>query len=38
VHGLSEARAAQAAAALDLPLTLTKRGCMVYAAKSARPA
>ncbi len=38
VHGLSEAAAAQAAAALDLPLTLTKRGCMVYAAKSAGPA
>jgi SAM-dependent methyltransferase len=33
VFGLGEAAAAQAAVALDLPLTLTKRGCVVYAAK-----
>jgi hypothetical protein len=33
VHGLAEAAAADAAAALDLPLTLTKRGCVVYATK-----
>jgi hypothetical protein len=33
VHGLSEAAAADAAATLDLPLTLTKRGCVVYATK-----
>jgi SAM-dependent methyltransferase len=35
VYGLSEAAAAHAAARLDLPLTLTKRGCVVYAAKAA---
>ena len=35
VHGLSEAAAADTAATLDLPLTLTKRGCIVYAAKAA---
>jgi hypothetical protein len=33
VHGLS---AGAAAATLDLPLTLTVRGCVVYATKSAR--
>jgi SAM-dependent methyltransferase len=32
VHGLTDAAAA-GAAALDLPLTLTKRGCVVYATK-----
>jgi hypothetical protein len=31
---LSEAAAAHAAATLHLPLTLTKRGCVVYAAKA----
>lgn len=34
VHRLGEAAAANAAATLDLPLRLTKRGCLVYAAKS----
>ncbi len=34
VYGLSEAAAADTAAALDLPLTLTKRGCVVYATKA----
>ena len=34
VHRLSEAAAANVAAMLDLPLTLTKRGCLVYAAKA----
>jgi SAM-dependent methyltransferase len=33
VHGLAEAPAADAAVTLDLPLTLTKRGCVVYATK-----
>jgi SAM-dependent methyltransferase len=33
VHGLTDAAAADAAATLDLPLTLTKRGCVVYATK-----
>jgi SAM-dependent methyltransferase len=32
-HGMSDAAAHQAAAALDLPLTLTMRGCVVYATK-----
>jgi SAM-dependent methyltransferase len=32
-HGMSEDAAAGAAAALDLPLTLTMRGCVVYATK-----
>jgi SAM-dependent methyltransferase len=36
VHGLDEAAAADAAATLDLPLTLTKRGCVVYATKAPR--
>jgi hypothetical protein len=31
--GLSEQAAQAAAAGLDLPLTLTMRGCFVYAAK-----
>ena len=35
VHGLTTADAADTAATLDLPLTLTKRGCVVYATKSA---
>jgi SAM-dependent methyltransferase len=33
VYGLAGAVAADAAATLDLPLTLTKRGCVVYATK-----
>ena len=33
VYGLSQAAAADAAATLDLPLPLTKRGCVVYATK-----
>ena len=35
VYGLSAAAATDAAATLDLPLTLTKRGCIVYATKAA---
>ena len=34
VYGLSPAAAAAAAATLDLPLTLTTRGCVVYAVKA----
>lgn len=34
VYRLSETAAADAAATLDLPLTLTKRGCIVYATKA----
>jgi SAM-dependent methyltransferase len=33
VHRLDETAAAEGAATLDLPLTLTKRGCVVYATK-----
>jgi SAM-dependent methyltransferase len=33
VYGLSAAAAAEAAVTLNLPLTLTKRGCVVYATK-----
>ena len=33
VYGLSRAAAANAAVTLDLPLPLTKRGCVVYATK-----
>ena len=33
VYGLAGAVAAGAAATLDLPLTLTKRGCVVYTTK-----
>jgi SAM-dependent methyltransferase len=36
VHRLSETTATDAAATLDLPLTLTKRGCIVYATKASR--
>ena len=36
VYGLSEAAAADTAATLALPLTLTKRGCIVYATKAAQ--
>jgi SAM-dependent methyltransferase len=32
-HGMCEEAAARAAAALDLPLTLTMRGCVVYATR-----
>ncbi len=35
VHGLSEPAATAAAATLDLPLALTKRGCVVYATRAA---
>jgi hypothetical protein len=34
VYRLSETAAADAAATLDLPLPLTKRGCVVYATKA----
>ena len=33
VYGLTVAAASDAAATLDLPLTLTKRGCVIYATK-----
>ena len=36
IHGLSEAAAADIAATLSLPLTLTMRGCVVYAATPPR--
>lgn len=36
VYRLSETAAAAAAAIVDLPLTLTKRGCIVYATKAPR--
>jgi hypothetical protein len=35
VYGLGPTAAAQAAARLDLPLTLTERGCVAYAVKAA---
>ncbi len=35
VHRLEEKAAADAAAGLDLPMTLTMRGCVVYATKAA---
>jgi hypothetical protein len=34
IHGLSDSEAAAAASTLDLPLTLTIRGCIVYATKA----
>jgi hypothetical protein len=34
VYGMTEAAAAAAASTLDLPLTLTMRGCIVYASKA----
>jgi SAM-dependent methyltransferase len=34
VHGMSDAEAAAKASTLDLPLTLTMRGCFVYATKA----
>jgi SAM-dependent methyltransferase len=37
VYGLSLTTAADIAATLKLPLTLTKRGCIVYATKALRP-
>jgi SAM-dependent methyltransferase len=37
VHGMSSAAAHRAADSLDLPLTLTMRGCFVYATKSQEP-
>jgi hypothetical protein len=36
VHGLSASAATAAATTLDLPLTLTVRGCVVYATKRVR--
>jgi SAM-dependent methyltransferase len=36
VHGMTEAAAQAAAAGLELPLTLTMRGCCVYAVKGPR--
>jgi len=37
VHRLSEEAAAGVAATLDLPMTLTMRGCVVYATKAGTP-
>jgi SAM-dependent methyltransferase len=37
VHGLTGLAANQAAATLDLPMTLTMRGCFVYATKTQEP-
>jgi SAM-dependent methyltransferase len=37
VHRLDEEEAAGVAASLDLPMTLTMRGCVVYATKSQLP-
>jgi SAM-dependent methyltransferase len=37
VHGMSDAAAHQASATLDLPITLTMRGCFVYATKAREP-
>ncbi len=34
VHGMSAAAAKAAARGLDLPLTLTMRGCVAYATKA----
>jgi SAM-dependent methyltransferase len=34
LHGMSGAEAAAAASTLDLPLTLTMRGCIIYATKA----
>ena len=34
IHGMSDAEATAAASTLDLPLTLTMRGCFVYATKT----
>ena len=34
IHGFSEAAAMDSAATLRLPLTLTMRGCVAYAAKA----
>ena len=34
LHGMSDAEAAAAASTLDLPLTLTMRGCIIYATKA----
>jgi len=34
IHGMSDVEATAAARTLDLPLTLTMRGCIIYAAKA----
>ena len=34
IHGMSDAEASAAASTLDLPLTMTMRGCIVYATKA----
>ncbi|MGH3405787.1 MAG: hypothetical protein ACRDRJ_25325, partial [Streptosporangiaceae bacterium] len=34
IHGMSDAEAAASASTLDLPLTLTMRGCFVHATKA----
>jgi SAM-dependent methyltransferase len=37
VHGLDDTTATATAGSLDLPMTLTMRGCIVYATKAASP-
>lgn len=37
VHGMTPESARAAAGTLDLPLTLTMRGCIVYARKAGAP-
>jgi hypothetical protein len=34
IHGMSDAEATAAASTLDLPVTLTMRGCITYATKA----
>lgn len=34
IHGMSDAEATAAASTLDLPVTLTMRGCIIYATKA----
>ena len=34
IHGMGDAEATAAASTLDLPLTLTMRGCITYATKA----
>ena len=34
IHGMSDAEASAAASTLDLPVTLTMRGCIIYATKA----
>lgn len=34
IYGMSDAEASGAASTLDLPLTMTMRGCIIYATKA----